>query len=219
MDGADARARQHTEQGLGHHRHVKEYAIATFDAEVFEHQRAGLHFAQQFGIGDRALRAGDSAVVDDGGLLAAAAIDMAVHGVVAGIADAVDEPPTVGFDVRTVCLGRRREPVDIGGRRLPKSDQVRLPAVVDFAIGTAHDTPREMRAIDMIAYRALDFGECRSKRSATRPRLRAPAEWPSAAAPAPGIRSRSSGQAVSRRGVLPRGCRGRADLRPARSSP
>ena len=95
MDRAEARAGEHGDDRLGDHRHVDDDAVALGDAVVGEHGGEGRHVVEQFAIADRALGAGDRAVVDDRGLVAAAALDMAVEGVVAGVAGRAGEPAAI----------------------------------------------------------------------------------------------------------------------------
>jgi hypothetical protein len=47
MHRADARARQHGDDRLRHHRHVDDDAVALADAEVAQHRGAGLNLVQQ----------------------------------------------------------------------------------------------------------------------------------------------------------------------------
>ena len=96
MDGADAGAGEHGDEGLRDHGHVEDDAVALADAKPGEHEGAGLHVLKQLGIGDGAFDAGDGTVVDDSGQVAAPIVDVAVEGVVADVAGAIGEPAAVG---------------------------------------------------------------------------------------------------------------------------
>ena len=54
MDGADARAGEHGDRRLRHHRHVEDHAVAFFDAEIAQHAGEHLRLGQQAMIGDGA---------------------------------------------------------------------------------------------------------------------------------------------------------------------
>ena len=64
MDGADARAGQHGDHRLGHHRHVDDDAVALADAQVLQHAAQRRHLVAQLGVGVGARGLGDGAVVD-----------------------------------------------------------------------------------------------------------------------------------------------------------
>ena len=72
MNGADARAGEHGDHRLRHHRHIEDDAVALADAEVAQHGREHLRFGHQPVIADGAFRSGERQVVDDRRLLAAA---------------------------------------------------------------------------------------------------------------------------------------------------
>ena len=74
----------------------------------------------QLGVGDDVLGAGDRAVVDDGGLLAAAGDDVAVDGVPAGVHLRVGEPFVKGRAVGVQRAGGLRHPVDAAGGGQPE---------------------------------------------------------------------------------------------------
>ena len=92
MDGADAGAGEHGDQRFGHHRHVDDDPVALADPVPDQGTGEAGDQVLQLGIGDRALGAGDGAVVDDGGLGAAAGRDVPVDGIVAGVQPAALEP-------------------------------------------------------------------------------------------------------------------------------
>ena len=95
VDGADARAGEHREHRLRHHRHIENDPVALLHAEIAQHAAEHLGLGQQAVIGDGAFLPGERRVVDDRRLLAAPGIDMAVDRVEAGVADAADEPAAV----------------------------------------------------------------------------------------------------------------------------
>ena len=134
VNGADARAGQHGEHRLRHHRHVENDPVALLHAEVAQHAAEHLGLGQQPVIGDGAFLPGERRVVDDRRLLAAPGIDMAVDGVEAGVADAADEPAAVDAGVRIEHGFGLFDPVDGGGRFAPKTLRIALPARVDFVI-------------------------------------------------------------------------------------
>src|SRR5208282_5561575 len=85
-------------------------------------------------VGDGALAAGERRIVDDGRLLAAPGIDVAVDGIEAGVADAAGEPAPVNPGLRVERRRRLLEPVDVRGRFAPKALGIALPARVDLVI-------------------------------------------------------------------------------------
>ncbi len=55
--GADARAGEHRDQRLRHHRHIEDDAVAAHDPEIGEHAGERLHLVEELRIGERALLA------------------------------------------------------------------------------------------------------------------------------------------------------------------
>ena len=106
MHGADARAGQHGDDRLRHHRHVEDDAVAFFDAEVAQHGAEQLHLGQQPAVGEGLLGIGDWGIVDQRRLVVAAGGDVAVERVVAGVADAAGEPAAVDAGVLVEYLLR-----------------------------------------------------------------------------------------------------------------
>ena len=92
VHGAEPRAGQHRDDGLGHHRHVDDDAVALVDAEAAQHSREPRGHVEQFAVGVGALRAGDGRVVDQRRLVAASAVDVPVQRVGARVEFAVREP-------------------------------------------------------------------------------------------------------------------------------
>ena len=134
MNRADARAGEHADRRLRHHRHVEDDAVALADAEIAQHGGEHLRLGHQAVIGDGARYPGERRIVDDRGLLAAPGVDVAVDRVEAGIADAADEPAAVNSRCRVEDGLRLLEPVDGLGRLGPKTLRVALPAGVDLVI-------------------------------------------------------------------------------------
>ena len=96
MDRAQARAGQHGDDGLGHHRQVDHHAVAARHAQ--RGQRAGgLRDAPgQLGVGEAHDLAGHRAVPDQRRLRAAAGGDVAIQAVVAGVQHGAGEPAAKG---------------------------------------------------------------------------------------------------------------------------
>ena len=134
MNGADARAGKHGDRRFRHHRHIKNDAVALADAEIAQHAAEHLRFGEQAMVADGALYAGKRRIVDDGGLLAAPGLDMAVDRVETGVADAVGKPAAVDAGLRIEHGFRLLEPVDVGRRLAPKAQRIALPARIDFMV-------------------------------------------------------------------------------------
>ena len=121
MDGADAGAGQHGDRRFRDHRHVEDDAVALRDAKVLEHGAEHCGLRLQLRIGERALRARDGAVVDDRRLPAPPGRDVAVDGIVAGVAERAGEPAAVDARLRIEDLLGGLEPVDLPGRLRPEA--------------------------------------------------------------------------------------------------
>jgi hypothetical protein len=134
MNRADARAGEHADRCLRHHRHVEDDAVAFADAEIAQHGGEHLRLGHQAVIGDGALHPGERRIVDDRGLLAAPGVDVAVDRIEAGVADAADEPAAVNSRRRVENGFGLFEPVDSCGRFGPEALRVALPAGVDLVV-------------------------------------------------------------------------------------
>ncbi len=134
MDGADARAGEHGEHRLRHHRHIEDDHVALADAEVAQHGAEQLHLRQHAAVGEGLDRVGDGRIVDQRDLVVAAGQDVAVERVVAGVADAAGEPAAVDAGVLVEHLFRLLDPVDRLRRLAPEALRVALPARVDVVI-------------------------------------------------------------------------------------
>ena len=140
VDGAKPRTRQHRDDGLGDHRHVDDDAVAFVDAEAAQRAREPRSQVEQFAVGVGALRAGHRRVVDQRGLVAAAAVDVAVQRVGAGVELAVGEP-AVERRVRVVeDLLRLPRPGHRAGGVGPEGRGVGDAGVEQFAVA-AHTRP------------------------------------------------------------------------------
>ena len=134
MNGADARAGEHGDDRLRHHRHIENDAVALADAEVAQHAAEHLGLGEEAMIADAALLAGKRRIVDDRRLCAAPGIDMAVDGVEAGVADAVGKPAAVDAGLGIEHGLGLFEPVDSGRCLAPKGVRIALPARIDLVI-------------------------------------------------------------------------------------
>ena len=92
MDGAEPRAGQHRDDGLGDHRHVDDHAIALPDAEARERAGEAGGEVAKLRVAENANLPGHRAVVDQRGPLAGAALDVPVERVEAGVQHAAGEP-------------------------------------------------------------------------------------------------------------------------------
>ena len=134
MDGADARAGEHGEHRLRHHRHVDDDAVALADAEVAQHGAEQLHFREQAAVSEGLLGVGDGGIVDQRGLLPAPARDVAVDRVVAGVADGAGKPAAVDAGGGVEDAFGLLDPVDLGRRLAPEHLRAALPMRVNVVI-------------------------------------------------------------------------------------
>ena len=95
MHRADPRAGQHRDHGFRHHRHIEDDAVALGDAEILHHGGERLHLLQHLRIGEFRDGVGERRIVDQRHLVGAAARDMAVERVVAGVDHGTGEPAAV----------------------------------------------------------------------------------------------------------------------------
>jgi hypothetical protein len=120
VDGADARRREHPEDGLGHHRHVEQYAVALLHSELAQHSRQPGDLVPQLLKGVRGHAARHGAVVHQGGTLAPARRHVEVDRVVAGVEPPAREP---GGALRVPVVehrARSAHPLDVLGGSCPE---------------------------------------------------------------------------------------------------
>ena len=134
MDGTQAGAGQHRLQRLGDHGHVDDDAVALGDALGLQRARQAGNAVLKLGVGDDVFRAGDGAVVEDGGLLAPARGDMAVDGVPAGVDGGVGEPFVQGRAAVVQGAGGFADPVDPTGGAHPEPLGVLLPLAIHLCV-------------------------------------------------------------------------------------
>ena len=140
MHRANARAGQHGDDGFGHHGHVDDDPVALLHGEIAQDGGKTRDFVEQLRVGDGAFRAGDGGIVDDGGLISAPGLHMAVHAVVAGVALRSGEPAAIDAHVRIENLVPGFDPVNLLRRFAPESLWIGLPAFIDLVIA-AHVFP------------------------------------------------------------------------------
>jgi len=158
MDGADTRAGQHRHHGLGNHRHVDDHPVALADTEILQNGGQRGHLVAQFAVADGALGTGHRAVIDQSRLVAAHC-DMAIDGVVAGIAGRALEPAAIGAGLCIEDMVRRLVPVDRLCGPGPEGLRILLPAFVELRIGALRDSGHRFHpfGLDAIADTRLIF--------------------------------------------------------------
>ena len=134
VNRANARTGEHGDKRFRHHRHVDDDAITFADPEALQHMAEQLNLAQQFRIGQRALRARERGIVDQRRLVAAPGGDMAIEAVLAGVADTIDIPAAVGARRRIENGLRCHDPVECGSGFMPETLGVLLPLGVNLMI-------------------------------------------------------------------------------------
>ena len=144
VDGADARAGKHREHRLRHHRHIDDDAVALLHAEVAQHGAEQLHLGEHAAVGEGLHRVGDGGIVDQRELVVAAARDVAVERVVAGVAGGADEPAAVDAGILVEDLLRLLVPVDAGGGLGPEHLRAALPVRVDVVIAAGAGVHRPL---------------------------------------------------------------------------
>ncbi len=131
---ANARAREHADHRLWHHRHIENNAITFGDAEIPQDCGEHLRLNLQAVIGDRAFLPSEWRIVDDRSLLATPGEDVAVYRVPTGVAHAAGEPAPVYAGLGIEHLLGRLDPVDVGRRFAPEAVGVALPARIHLVI-------------------------------------------------------------------------------------
>ena len=134
MHRADPRAGQHRKHRFRHQRHIEDDAVALGDAEIGHHGGERLHLLQHLGIGEFRDRVGERRIVDQRHLIGAAARDMAVERVVAGVDHRAGEPAAIRAHRGIEDLFGRLDPVDLARRLGPKALGVAERAGMDLVI-------------------------------------------------------------------------------------
>ena len=137
VDGTDAGAGEHGDGGLGDHGHVDDDPVALGHPQAGEDAGEAADQVLELGVTDLALRLGDGAVVDDGDLVAAAGLDVAVDGVIAGIQHAAGEPAVEGGPGVIQDLVPGLVPVDGLGGLGPETLGIGQGTLVNLVV--AHD--------------------------------------------------------------------------------
>ena len=125
VGGADARAGEHRDGRLGHHRHVDGDAVAPLDPVLLERRREAVDLAVEIPVGQGARVAGLT-FPDEGGLGAAGGVDVPVQAVVGDVELAADEPLGVGR-LPLQRLLPRLEPVELAWPSPPRSSRGSSP--------------------------------------------------------------------------------------------
>jgi hypothetical protein len=137
MHRAEPGAGEHRHHRFRNHRHVDDDPVTLAHALRRDHAGDRRHAIAQLAIGEALLRAGDRRIVDQRRLLGAAAIDVAVERVVAGIELAALEPAVERRIGRIEHLVPALRPVDRLGLLGPESLRVfqraRMQRAVDVA--------------------------------------------------------------------------------------
>ncbi len=147
VDGAEPRAREHRDHRLGNHRHVDDHPVAALDAQRREATGEARDRVSELAVRERRDGVRDRRVVDQRRLVGAAAVDVAVERVVAGVEAAAREPAVerrAGV-VQDALPGL--VPVDGGGRVGPEGLRLRERARVDLVepAHVAQSSPRAPR--------------------------------------------------------------------------
>ena len=138
VGGADAGAGQHGDRHLRDHRHVDRDAVAWLDALAFQHVGELADLAVQHLVREHAAVA-RLAFPDDGGLVAARPVQVAIEAVGAGVELAADEPLGVRL-VPDQHLVPVLEPVERFGLLGPEALGIVLGALPElFVLGQALD--------------------------------------------------------------------------------
>ena len=138
MDRADTRAGKHGKDRLRDHRHVDDDPVAFHNAQILKDGGKGRDLFFELIVGVMLDRAGHGAVVDHRILIASTTRDVAVNGVVTGVADPVGEPLAVDAGAVVKHGLRFREPVDVPGGCAPETCGVVLPGIIGVLVGGCH---------------------------------------------------------------------------------
>ena len=128
--GAEARAGEHRDHGLGDHRHVDRDPVTGLDAELDQRVGGLAHLVLELGVGDVAGVVLGLADPVEGDLVAGAVLDVPVDAVVGGVDLAADEPLGERRVVPVEDLVPLGLPVETLGLLLPEGQPVLLGLVV-----------------------------------------------------------------------------------------
>lgn len=142
MNRADARAGQHRNHGLRHHRHVDHDTVALGDAEILHHRAERLDLLLQLRKGERRDAVCQRRIVNERQLLGPPAFDVAIDRIETGIDDTARKPAAVQAHRWIKHFLRGLEPVDLPGGFRPESLRVAQRALMDFGITGFYITHR-----------------------------------------------------------------------------
>ena len=187
VNRADPGAGQHADHRLGHHRHVDDHAIAGGHSLCGERAGDPRHLVAQLGEGEPAHGVRHRAVVDQRELPAAAAVDVAIEAVVAGVEPASSEPAVEGR-IRVVA---HRVPAPVPVQRFrgsgPEFPRVLLRSTVGVFVYGGHEAGSYRKGADVLTAPAVRAAEpaqtTQGAREARRPPLRPESCRPNAARP------------------------------------
>ena len=129
---ADFRAGEHGDGQLRHHAHVDRHAVAFGDAQGTQRVGEAVHLALEHAVGEHAGIAGLT-LPDDGGLIAARGVRVAIDAVVGDVQLAADEPFGPGH-VPVQHLLPGREPIELPGFVGPERLGIARGTIIDGGI-------------------------------------------------------------------------------------
>src|SRR6476619_5407887 len=134
MDGAEPSAGEHCDDRLGHRWHIDHHAVAATDAARLKSAGEARGPFEQFAICEFLDRRGDRAVIDQRGVLGAAAPDMTIECVEAGVQFGAGKPPGEGAFRLVENFVPLPRPVDRLGRPAPKTFGIGKRTSIDIII-------------------------------------------------------------------------------------
>ncbi|MGY4341080.1 hypothetical protein ACVWW3_005986 [Bradyrhizobium sp. LM2.9] len=140
-----------------YHRHIEDDAIALGHTKIPHDGGERLHLVQELGVSEPGDRVGQRRIMDQRDLAGAAARDMAVERIVAGVNQAAAEPAAVDALRSIEDRLRRLDPVDLLRRLGPKALRVGQRACIDVVIAAF---PLDIHACAPVPFirLALTFG-------------------------------------------------------------
>src|SRR5689334_795074 len=139
MNRTDARASQHRNHRLGHHRHVDDDAIAPGDTVIAKCAGEQRDFVQELAIGIRFNDARDWTIVDESDLLGASILDVYVEQVVASVDEAACEPAVEGSLRRIEHVIPFFVPMNRLGGPGPETLGILQPFTICRLVSSAHE--------------------------------------------------------------------------------